>query len=240
VSLIDQFHNFYEKVLSVEKQIATAEITPLAARETLERHLERQQLAVERESGSFGVDMFLKAKYAMAALADELLLAEGSAARETWINHLLETAVFKSQQAGEKLFRDIEELQGDRRAEAEGLARVYLAVLGLGFEGKYRDSPDAENELEQYRRRLYRLIFAREPALEDLDETKIVPGAYAATLDDGQVAELPYLRPWLLALALLFLLWLAVGHAIWQSSTAEIAPLIDNILSITIAPGAAR
>jgi len=232
VSLIEKFHTFYDELLSVERASAASEISVRDARETLERHLERQQLAAEREAGSYGVEMFERAKYAMAALADEYLLSPGSPARDTWIGQLLESAVFKSQRAGEKFFHDIDDLQSDYRMETTDLARVYLTVLGLGFQGKYRDAHDAEAKLEQYRRKLYRIIFGREPATAQEDDSKIVPGTYAATLDDGNDVELPYLRPWVIALALMFVLWIAIGHAIWQSSTAEIAPLIDDISNL--------
>jgi type VI secretion system protein ImpK len=238
VSLIEKFHTFYDELLTVEKQIAAGEMTARDARETLERHLQRQQVAAEREAGQYGVEMFVRAKYAMAALADEHLLRVDSPAKDTWIGELLESAVFKSQRAGEKVFREIDDLQADRRVGTEDLARVYLTILGLGFQGKYREVRDSEMSLEQYRHKLYRIIYGQEPPVSQLDSSKIIPGAYAATLDDADKSELPYLRPWVLALVFIFVVWIAVAHALWQSSIIEVAPLVDDIIEASPAGGA--
>lgn len=241
MSLIDRFQAFYREVLDVEQRLGTSSISPREARDALKLHLERQELAVERETGDYGADQFVRAKYAMAALADEILLRPGSPARDTWMNELLESELFRTRCAGEKVFRDIDALQGERRGDAEELARVYLAVLGLGFRGTFAAEPEAtaEQKIEPYRRKLYRLIFGHEPAVEQLDAAKIVPGAYASTLEHGEQSELPYLRPWVLALAILVLFWIAAAHGLWRTSVAGIEPFVDEILALSPLVGGA-
>jgi len=228
MSLIEMLRAFYEEMLSVEHQMRAGTLDAKGARESLERFLKHQRMQAEIESGQHGMEIFERATYAMTALADEYFLRDESPAKLTWTKPL-EAAVFKSQEAGEKVFANIDALQTERRAEAEELARIYLAVLGLGFKGQFLEDPDAEQKLEPYRRRLYGLIFGRSPSAERTANEKMIGGAYLATLDDHPTTQLPYLRPWAIALIILFVLWIGAGHAIWRSSVAPIEKLIHKI-----------
>jgi len=228
MSLIEMLRAFYEEMLSVERQMRAGAIDARGAREALERFIKHQRMQAETESGQYGAEIFERATYAMAALADEYFLRDESPAKDTWTKPL-EAAVFKTQEAGEKVFENIDALQKERRAEAEELARIYLAVLGLGFKGKFLEDPDAEEKLEPYRRRLYGLIFGRGPAPERSANDKMIAGAYLSTLDDHPTTQLPYLRPWAIALIALFVLWIGAGHAIWRSSVAPIESLLHKI-----------
>jgi type VI secretion system protein ImpK len=237
VSLIEKFHAFYREILAVDQRLRDREIRVQDARDTLKAHLERQDVAAEREGGDHGAEQFARAKYAMAALADEYFLRPGNPVRELWKNELLESALFKTQWAGEKLFRDIDALQTERRADTEDLARVYLAILGLEFRGKYADDPRPEAGLERHRRNLYRLVFGREP-VEQAGARNIVPAAYPIMLEGAEQNELPYVRPWIFAIVLLFVLWIGISHAMWESAIKRIDPLVDDVLATSaVRPG---
>ena len=58
--------------------------------------------------------------------------------------------------AGEALFQRIDRLFQQPDGGSRDLAAVYLAVLGLGFEGKFR-AHDSRGEVTEYRLRLHRL-----------------------------------------------------------------------------------
>jgi len=246
--LLDRFQDFYGEVLRLKQSVgqgswvfdgqpgqsapagAPAEdLSPTAVWRTLLALLERQALEASRSGGDFALEVYRRAQYAMAALADEVFLHLDWPGREAWRSNLLESRLFGSHRAGEELFERIEELLHDRDNVYSELARVYLKVLALGFQGKFRGHPEAERELESYRRRLFRFIFGRDPQAVRGDE-RLMPEAYAATLDEGGGSTLPHLKPWVWALVLLVALWLGGGHLIWRSTIAGLQPLVTDIL----------
>ena len=238
--LSEKFQQFYGEVLRVKAKVsegtwvfegqgaAAADTSPTAVWRRLSSMLERQALEAGREGGDFGVEIYRRAQYAMAALADEIFIHLDWAGRETWRQSLLEQKLFNSHRAGEELFVRIDALLRDRESAQAELARIYLIVLALGFQGKFRGQPDADLELKAYREQLHRFIHGREPQAVRGNE-QLVPMAYASTLDDGRASTLPYLKPWLWAVAAVLLLWLAGTHFIWRRSVQEIEPLVKRI-----------
>jgi hypothetical protein len=57
-----------------------------------------------------------------------------------------------------------------------------------------------------------------------------MPQAYAATLNEGNTTELPYLKPWLWTLSLIIVIWLAGSHLLWRNAIADLEPLMDDIV----------
>jgi type VI secretion system protein ImpK len=205
-------------------------LTPSAAWRRVVAVLERQETEAVREGGDLALELYKRAQYAMAALADEVFLHLDWHGREAWRQNLIEAKLSDSHRAGEALFERIDDLLRDRDAAQIELARVYLSVLALGFQGKYRGRPDAEQELEVIRRRLYRFIFGRDPRVVRGRES-LVPQAYATTLERPRV-ELPHLKPWIWAIVLVTIVWLAGSHLIWRHHVREIEPLVDRILNL--------
>lgn len=256
--LTDQFREFHRELMRLREQVARGswvapseaaagaagaaggaatagapadigEPAPSAVWRALLALLERQSLAAGRGGADFAADLYRRAQYAMAALADEVFLHLEWSGREPWRNNLLEARLFGSHRAGEELFTRIEELLRDREVVLQDLARVYLMVLAAGFQGKLRGQRDGEREIEAYRQRLYRFVFGRSPKAVHGQE-RLVPQAYAATLDKGGAARLPHLRPWIWAVVLLTALWLAGGYALWRHEMAGLEPIVVDIL----------
>ncbi|MDZ7714372.1 MAG: DotU family type IV/VI secretion system protein [Rhodovibrio sp.] len=95
-----------------------------------------------RETGS-GL-YFAEADYALAALADELLLHSIDwTGAELWREFLLERARFGTEAAGDRLFERIDALRAQPDPASSELAGVYLSVLALGFQGRYRHAEPA-------------------------------------------------------------------------------------------------
>jgi type VI secretion system protein ImpK len=238
VVLIDKFHEFYEELLAVDKQLDTGAISAGIAHERLASLLNRQEAEAQRGSGTYGRDLFQRAKYAMAALADEILLNSDhphDAHARVWGSHLMETALFRSQRAGEKIFDDIAEMQ-NLGAGAGELARVYLAVLGLGFQGVWRLMQGSEEKIAFDRKKLFRLAYGRDP-VAITGQKRIAPAAYASTLTDGESGKLPHLRPWIYAMALLVLFYVAGSFAIWRYATYDLEPKVQAINKIEVQTG---
>lgn len=243
--LIEKFQQFHAEVVRLKARVTagawvfqadeTTGIGESAARESptavwrrLSSLLERQALEAGSHGGDFALELYRRAQYAMVALADEIFLHTDWAGRDSWRDHLLETKFFGSHRAGEELFERIEELLHDRETLFAELGRIYLMVLGLGFQGKYRGRPDAEEIIAVYRRRLFRFVFNHDP-LAVHGNQYVVPQAYAATLDEAVTSELPYLKPWFWAIAASLLLWIGGSYAIWSYATSDLAPIVSRI-----------
>ncbi|HYN20110.1 MAG TPA: DotU family type IV/VI secretion system protein [Thermoanaerobaculia bacterium] len=239
--LLDRFQDFYREVLRLKQSVAhgtwvfdaqggtTEDLSPTAVWRSLLALLERQALDASRSGGDFALEVYRRAQYGMSALADEVFLHLDWPGREAWRSHLLESRLFGSHRAGDELFERVEELLHDRDNVYGELARVYLMVLALGFQGKYRGHPEAERELESYRRRLFRFIFGRDPQAVRGDE-RLMPEAYASTLDEGSGSTLPHLKPWIWAMVLLVALWIGGSHLLWHASLSDLRPLVSEIL----------
>jgi type VI secretion system protein ImpK len=75
-------------------------------------------------------------RYALAALADEVVLGKGGALRESWLTRLLQLKYFGQNVAGDVFFERLSTLRRDpTRIE---VLKVYYLCLMLGFRGKYR------------------------------------------------------------------------------------------------------
>jgi type VI secretion system protein ImpK len=243
--LIDKFQQFYGEVLRLQAKLSegswvfdgtgAADATELAAETSpsviwrrLLAILERQSVDAAREGGDFAVELYRRAQYAMAALADEIFLSTDWAGREAWRQHLLESRLFGSHTAGETLFDRIEEVLRDRESVHLELGRVYLLVLALGFQGKFRGRPEAEQDLAAYRRRLYRFVFGRDPQVLRGNES-LVPQAYASTLNEARPTELPYLRRWVWLTVLIVVLWLGGSAIVWRNAVTDLEKIVHDI-----------
>ncbi len=165
-----------------------------------------------------------RAAYPMVALADEIFVyldwpGEGDRGGD-WLGHLFEQRYCRSHVAGEEIFARIDALEREGVAGLPAaLARIFLQVLGLGFEGRYRCQPDGATVLRRYRQRLARLAFAGRPPLS-APNGRLTPEAYQHILDPPPPVPPPGPARWagwlLLTLAGLFacsaLVWLL---AVW-------------------------
>jgi type VI secretion system protein ImpK len=243
VALIDSFHDFYKELLAVNEQLDSGRISSAVAQSRLASTLNRQEAWAERESGSEGREKFHRAKYAMAALADEILLNPDHPHAESWEAHLLERELFHSQSAGERIFENVDTLLPNLGTSGKELARVYLAVLGLGFQGVYRltrgsgdDVARAETfkkELKRSREKLFNLAYGPDAEAGKL-QRRVVPGAYEPTITDAHAGQLPHLRPWIYAMVLLVVLYVGGTFALWRRATGDLAPKVQEINHIPI------
>lgn len=226
---MQRFHEFYQELLTAHDLLDHGQIHASDVHDRLVALLNRQETEARRDNGAYGAELYLRAKYAMAALADEILLRHDAAHAERWMDQLLEATLFHSQRAGEKVFDDIDEMQALGTAGAE-LARVYLAVLGLGFQGAYRGVAKPDEKIEPYRQKLFRIALGDPLVLSG--RRRIAQAAYAATLTDGERGLLPHLKPWIAAIVLLVVVYVAAGAVMWRSAVADLDPIVTSILSL--------
>lgn len=216
-----QFRDFYD-VLSRSAQAATriGEGEARSAAEALSRQLcqliELQSLEARRIVGKAGMEAEAQGRFLKAALADEVLLNTEWAGRSYWRHVLIETTLFKSSFAGERVFDDLDQLLREREAARRNVGRLYLYLLSLGFQGRYRGQK--QDKIAEYRRELFQFVYLRPADLQGRDRT-LSEQAYASTLSHLAARRLPkFNRSGLMfVLALLILLGLSELLWLWQS-----------------------
>ena len=238
--LLSQFGAFYSELLLIKTALAdggrrVGQVEGLEVdrvSETVHRHLrhilERQAVLARQWGGAYGQTLYSEAQYIMAALADETLLLKvewgGSV---TWQNRLLETALFGTSLAGDRVFERLDALLADPARAHPILAAVYLIAIVLGFRGRYW-RPGDEEQLRLYRTMLAKIVTRAVPDADVLGP-HLFDQAYACTVTRGRAVRLPGLRPWLAAIAALAALFLIVSDQLWRAATADLTYAIVQI-----------
>jgi type VI secretion system protein ImpK len=212
-----QFRDFYE-VLTRAAQAATrlGEDEARGAAESLSRELcqliELQSLEARRVGGKSGIEAEVQGRYLKAALADEVLLNTDWAGRSFWRHVLVEATLFKSSYAGERVFQDLDQLLREREPARRQLGRLYLYLLSLGFQGRYRGME--QDKIAEYRRELFQFVYQRPADLQGRDRT-LSGQAYESTLSHLTAGRLPRMNRFGLLTVLGLLILLGLSEILW-------------------------
>lgn len=189
----------------------------------------RNTVQILRAAGK-PTDNYLEAQYVMAAFADDIFIHLEWEGRRAWMSNLLESALFQSHIAGEKVFQQLDRLLRDHDPAKKSLAAVYLSALSLGFRGKYHGLND-HGKLRRYRRELFDFIF-RQP-VDLLNESKIAfPDSYLQNVRQEKRKKLTNPRVWLAVLAVVLIAYLATAHGLWLNLTSRLEAANDRIVEI--------
>ncbi len=241
-SLLVQFGDFFAELLRLKYALAAGHpnlgqdgLTPAdlagLVHQRLRLMLEAQAVRARHWGGSFGETLYREAQYVMAGLADEtLLLRVNWEGRKVWEDRLLETALFGTRVAGERVFERLDALLADDSRASADLATIYLVALSLGFRGRCWRAED-DGTLRGYRVALARIIAREDPALAR-EGAPLFQQAYGHTIEQGPPVRLPHLRPWLLVAAALFALYFAVSHVLWISLIFDLDQTVHRIEKI--------
>ena len=187
----------------------------------------RNGIQILRAAGK-PTDNYLEAQYVMAAFADDVFIHLNWEGRRAWTTNLLESALFQSHIAGEKVFDKLDRLLRHRDPANKSLAAVYLSALSLGFRGKYHGLND-HGKLRRYRRDLFDFIFNK-PADLDNDSKVAFPDSYVQNVRAEKKKKLTNPRVWLAVLGLVFLTYVAASHGIWLSLTSRLEQANNEIV----------
>ena len=241
--LLAQFGEFYAQLLRIKSALAVGgrrvgmaeglsvdEVSGTVHR-NLRGLLERQAARARQWGGAYGLALYAEAQYLMAALADEtLLLRVDWNGRDAWQDRLLETALFGTALAGERVFERLDALLADPGRAHPSLATLYLIALALGFRGRYW-RPGDEGQLRIYRGALARIITRAVPEAGEVG-SRLFDQSYQHTIETGRPVRLPGLRPWLAATAAVFLVFLVGSYAAWRSATADLERAVADIVLV--------
>ncbi|HEY4219396.1 MAG TPA: DotU family type IV/VI secretion system protein [Gemmatimonadaceae bacterium] len=190
----------------------------------LQHLLEQAALDAGARSGEYGATVFAEAQYVMAAVADEEFLIAEWTGREEWLGFLLERALFKTQIAGEEIFRRIDRLLVTRTGVSAELASVYFMALSAGFEGQFRGTNNPA--LQEYRRRLYRFIFRRDPSRTG---GSVLPQPYEHIAAPARQTRLPVVQRWAIVLGVVIVAYLVSSHLVWRNVTSDLRAIHADI-----------
>jgi len=241
------FEDFYCEVLrSKQKVLSSAWLQPDASGQTSTPEMlasaiiTRFQTYFEvQEQNLFGNNLvgtvqtlYEEIKFAMVVLVDEIFLNIDWAAHSYWENNLLEQRIYGTHSGGQIFFQKIENVLQQQNPIWIDVARVYLAVLGLGFRGKYISDTDS-NQLNRYAARLYAFINNKSPDAVESEIMNITPEATQETLSGLRAKDLPDTRNWYIAFTVIGLLYLMISYLIWHYSVSPISDLVDRVIENT-------
>ena len=243
--LYSYFHEFHSEIVHIKELILLKQWTALNMsqdeqttsmpfQQQLISLLERQSINAAQRGGEHGARMYREAQYLMVAYADEFFLhLLNWKGQEAWRGtQLLEVKMFNSQAAGERVFNNLEVLLKRRDPITLELARLYLIILALDFQGQYRNKDDA-GQLQNYRRQLFFFITQRDPSelydyLHYDTNKRLCPEAYAYTLEASKEKQrwLPSLYKW-------YILFIVIGIALFISSSVLWRSVSQDLDAIT-------
>ncbi|MEM5299315.1 DotU family type IV/VI secretion system protein [Burkholderia sp. JPY481] len=214
----EQFRTFLDELMMAQARFSELpDADPDLAAQGLSRHLlnllEIQTLQSRRDSTRFEMEIVADARYLKAVLADEILLNTPWAGRERWTAYLLESTLFRTNVAGDLVFRRIEQLLSERETSRRSIARLYLFSLAMGFQGRFRGA-DAAERLRSYREELYEFVYQRRADLGGRDRV-LSEIAYANTLSHVAPRKLPTVSRWAMIFMLVAVSLLAISEVLW-------------------------
>lgn len=203
------------------------------ASETLAREIASQMMEIARIGSPADRAAVDELRYLKAAIADELLLSRDWPGRACFTDCLIETRLFGSSLAGDKIFRRIDALLADASGQPSQMAPLYLFAISIGFEGRYR-GPGADAALQPLRDALFRKIYLREPELQPglaaqprIADRVLSPQAYRHSLSDIAPVRFFRISRATLAFVLAMLMLLGLSQLAWLATSAPVRRALE-------------
>jgi type IV/VI secretion system ImpK/VasF family protein len=157
--------------------------------------------------------LYLKAKYPLVILADEVLITSGWDQADAWQQDHLEKKHFKTNIGGDKVFQIENELMS---TEVELAVILYTAIC-LGVKGRYHDDPAG---LQEVKSRLYRMLG---DYLGDVQSNIITPEAYHVTPKQARRLTVGVAMTHVaVACGVLFISYILANWAIWRMVVSKL------------------
>ncbi|MFJ4142856.1 DotU family type IV/VI secretion system protein [Pseudomonas sp. NPDC089734] len=171
--------------------------------------------------------------YAFVALVDETLLFAEWSGQGAWQEKPLESRLYSSRQAGQRVPLEIKRLLDEQVSTNRDLGNVYLLCLILGFHGHLRGERGQALH-EKWRHALFTFTRQREPDYANVGQLLTEPSRVAPrqlpmrkSLPDG-------LRLGLVILAFT-LLFIGVGQLFWRDIGQRLEPVLHLATPFVVA-----
>ncbi len=171
--------------------------------------------------------------YVLTCFADEALMHRIPwPGAETWIDHLLERALYGTTVAGERVFEAAERITSRREAGRQDVAMVIFLALAGGFRGRYRGVDD-EGVIDRLKQALFDI--ASETARPDRADLEAqFADAVAHTITQPRPTPPRGREVWMLVGVIAT--YVIAGHLIWSGGLAEVSALADAVIRVRDRP----
>jgi type IV/VI secretion system ImpK/VasF family protein len=132
------------------RNATSSKLTIQELQAALSRELEKVRSRCERDPRLH--PLHERARYALVAAADQIVLSSSWTQRAAWSMNLLETQFFGRAEGGKQFYRFVDEILADPSDAAAEIAEVLFTCMGLGFQGELLGE---RKELEARRRQLF-------------------------------------------------------------------------------------
>ena len=164
------------------------------------------------------------ARYALCTVIDEFVMSTPWGAGSIWNTQSLLSMFHKETRGGERFFQMLTKLNQDPARNIDLLELLYLC-LALGFQGRYRISPNGVNELAEIRESLYYTI------RQQHEEPEQALSPHWEGMKKSAIDKAVLVPAWLLASIMLLLL---VGlFSLWRFSIGNhVDPVHARVMNI--------
>ncbi|MDR6607515.1 DotU/TssL family secretion system protein [Pseudomonas synxantha] len=180
--------------------------------------------------GEAATDQVKALVYAFVALVDETLLFTPWPGQSAWQEKPLESRMYASRQAGEKLPTAIKTLLDEQIPTTRDLANVYLQCLVLGFEGQLRGE-QSQVQHEKLRLALFTFAWQHDAEYADVSARLEQPSAVPAVQLPVQQSLPDGFRLGLVILAMVMILT-GLGQFFWRDIRQELDPVLQMTDSV--------
>ena len=176
-------------------------------------------------------------RYLLTIFIDETFIGFKWFGKDHWTQNLLEHDLFKTHQSGDKFYEKLDALLVSYDATQGEIAKIYLTMLSLGFQGKYRGSENIE-KIEEYRSKLCHLLGIS----TDISSAKkeiLLKEHVSSVIKQKNILGYRY-RSFFSFLAVFVLLYLALSGLYWENRVstlnnyAQSTRALDQLKGITI------
>lgn len=227
------FYQFYDKVLyykkisSAKKDLSQEEVDNIST--SLTGFLQEQEKTIASDTNKFVYNIYKQLQYIMIGFADEIFLDLQWSFKDYWSEHLLESKMFNSHIAGEKIFKDIDDILKNKDNQ-NLLLPIYIIILSLGFVGKFRTKTNNSKEpqqLTEYKHKLFELLYKHH------DHSGILfPQTRAHNMSSKNILPTNTVMIWSGILLGTFVCYCAVSYLVWYTQTREIYNIVQNIINM--------
>ena len=228
-----QFREFYKVISSSAK--AASLVSEKNALSTVQELSQKLCMMIETQAldlnhyGQFNLETQYASRYLKAALADEILLNTQWEGRKYWGQYLVETTLFQTSYAGEKVFNDLQALLENQETSNRTSAILHLYVLSLGFEGRYRGTPQI-GQIAEYRRQLFQFAYQKVANLEGR-EKNLSQQPYLSTLKNFPKQKTSRLSQGNKYFIIIMLILLTISEFIWLLESWPVRRILNGIAS---------
>jgi type VI secretion system protein ImpK len=161
-------------------------------------------------------DYIQKAKYALVAYLDELVLSSNFEMKNDWAGSPLQLELFNDFAAGEEFYNKLKEVRAGQDGDSREVAGVYFLALTHGFKGMYIDLRGMEE-----RKALMGQLSAELKQARTGNPTQLSPAWQAPDELPKLVRSAPvWLAPVVCAVVLILLVLVLAVSANWMADSA--------------------